>query len=219
MDTFPTHSLLLLLLLLLCTVGTIQGWSFGAPGPLSELPAPQPSDAANPDNRTRKLENLKCSAISASHKLILLFPSPALTSPPPCPPSPPLLLFLLLLLLHYLFLLLLLIHSPPFHFLLQLLLLLLQFILPSSSNASVDCGHSGASTGLSCHLATRAQYCESRHQQLSLCAAILLSQSSAHATQRWQRAAGHTHSEQRRFGELTSICSSCSSGSSKTSFS
>lgn len=54
MDAFPTHSLLLLLLLML-TVGTTRAWSFGAPGPLSELPAPQPSDAGNPDNRTRKL--------------------------------------------------------------------------------------------------------------------------------------------------------------------
>lgn len=54
MDAFATHSLLLLLMLLLIA-GTTQGWSFGAPGPLSELPAPQPSDAGNPDNRTRKL--------------------------------------------------------------------------------------------------------------------------------------------------------------------
>lgn len=52
MDAFPTHSLLLLLLLLMLTVGKTRAWSFG---PLSELPAPQPSDAGNPDNRTRKL--------------------------------------------------------------------------------------------------------------------------------------------------------------------
>lgn len=73
MDTLPTHSLLLLLLLLLlCTVGTIQGWSFGAPGPLSELPAPQPSDAGNPNNRTRKLSSSKCCTILTQLLLLLV---------------------------------------------------------------------------------------------------------------------------------------------------
>lgn len=84
-------------------------------------------------------------------------------------------------------------------------LLLLLGILYYSFDAATDCGHFGASTGFSCHLATSAEHRESRHHQLPLCALGLVSQSIAHATQRWQRAAGYTHSEQWRIGKWKSL--------------
>lgn len=155
-------------------------------------------------------------------------PQPDPPQPDPCPPhsshpttlpcASPSLRFLLLAQLFLLLILLLLRVLLLLQFSLLFLLLLHLVILPSSSNASVDCGHTGASTGLSCHLATSAEHCDSRHQELPLCAALLVSQSSAHATQRWQRTAGHTHSEQRRIGELTSIRSSSNSSLSSTPF-
>lgn len=83
---------------------------------------------------------------------------------------------------------------------------LLLGILYGSFDAATDCGHIGASTGFSCHLATSAAHRESQHQQLPLCALGLVSQSTAHATQRWQRAAGYTHSEQWRIGKRLVTC-------------